>query len=182
MAKCKICKKEYEKRNISHLVCSYECSIEYAKKQTEKREAKKKRDKNKAIREFRASDKSVLKQLAQKLINQYARMRDERERGLVCCTCGHTGGQFDGGHFLPTSGYSAIRYNTNQIHLQCKKCNRFNGGMSKEYREFMIKKYGLEYVEKLEATKNIQRTYTVEYYQKLIRVVKKKIKTLQKKI
>ncbi len=45
-------------------------------------------------------------------------------------------------------------------------------------RVFMINKYGLEYVEKLEATRNESRSYSIEYYQKLIRVVRKKIKKM----
>ena len=138
----------------------------------------KKKKANKEKRVFKNSDLTTLKAKAQSLVNKYARFRDEKERGYKCCTCGHTGGQMDGGHFLPTSSYSAIRYNTNQIFLQCKKCNRFNGGMPKEYRLFMIDRYGLEYVEKLEATKNELRGYSIEYYQKLIRVVTKKLKRL----
>ena len=108
-------------------------------------------------------------------------MKTVQQKLKPCSACGHrNSGQFDGGHFLPTSGYSAIRYNTNQIHLQCKRCNRFNGGMPKEYRLFMINKYGLEYVEKLESTKIKTVLYSTEYYQKLIRVVRKKIKRLSK--
>jgi 5-methylcytosine-specific restriction endonuclease McrA len=171
MPKCKICKKGYERQRQCQVVCSYECSLEYAKQQQIKKARK-------AKTEFKRNDKSELKKLAQQLINRYARLRDEKERGLKCCTCGHDKGQFDGGHFLPTSTYPAIRYNTNQIHLQCKNCNRFNGGKPKEYREFMIKKYGINYIEKLEAQHRVSRNYTVEYYQKLIRVVRKKIKTI----
>jgi hypothetical protein len=117
-------------------------------------------------------------QLAQKLVNRYARLRDFKENGLRCVTCSSTTGKRDGGHFLPTSGYSAIRYNTNQIHQQCVNCNQYNGGRPKEYRVFMIKKYGLEYVENLESSRNKTRSYSVEYYQKLIRVVRKKIKKI----
>ena len=43
----------------------------------------------------------------------------------------------------------------------------------------MIDKYSLEYVEKLEANKGVLRSYSVEYYQKLIKVVRKKIKKVE---
>lgn len=176
LPKCKICKNEFVKTRPLQPTCTrYECMVDYANQHLSKSVKEKKKQDSKAKREFKQNDKVFLKELAQKIVNQYARMRDLKERGDVCCTCGFVGGQKDGGHFLPTSGYSAIRYNTNQIHIQCKRCNRFNSGMPKEYRLFMINKYGLEYVEKLEATRNVIRSYSTEYYQKLIRVVRKKL-------
>jgi len=182
MPKCKICKAEFTKRSSTQVVCSYECGIKYAQKQQEKRDAKKKTAARVKLREFKENDKTELKIIAQKLCNRYARLRDEYENGKRCCTCGITTGKMDGGHFLPTSGYSAIRYNTNQIHQQCVNCNRYNGGRYKEYRIFMIDKNGLEYVERLEATKGQLRSYSVEYYQKYIRIIRKKIKLLEIKL
>ena len=181
---CSICKKKFTPiRQLQPTCNKYECLLEYANKHLSNKAKEVKTEQRKALKAFNDSDKTVLKRNAQMLINRYARLRDERERGLVCCSCSHRdSGQFDGGHFLPTSGYSAIRYNTNQIHLQCKNCNRFNGGRPKEYRVFMINKYGLEYVEKLEATKNVTRSYSVEYYQKLIRVVREKTRKLKKNV
>lgn len=182
--KCKICKNSFEPTRQLQPTCnSIECQMEYANKHLKSKQLKAKREASKALKVFNESDKTKLKKTAQRLINEYSRIRDERDRGRYCCTCKkYISGQADGGHFLPTSGYSAIRYNTNQIHLQCKSCNRFNGGMPKEYRVFMIEKYGLKYVENLEATRTINASYSVEYYQKLIRVVRKKIKALNERI
>ena len=181
LTKCKICKNEFVKTRPLQPTCTrYECMVDYANQHLSKSVKEKKKQANKSKKEFNQNDKVYLKELAQKIVNQYARIKDEKERGYVCCTCGHSSGQMDGGHFLPTSSYSAIRYNTNQIHLQCKKCNRFNGGMPKEYRIFMINRYGLQYVEKLEATKGELRQYSTEYYQKLISVIRRKTRKLQK--
>jgi len=167
---------------MSHMVCGYECSLKYGAKSLNKK-AKEKKTKNRvALKQFNNSDKTVLKKNTQILVNKYSRLRDQIERGYNCCTCGHTEGQMDGGHFLPTSGYSSIRYNTNQIFQQCKRCNRFNGGMPKQYREFMIARYGLEYVEKLEATKGELRKYSVDFYTRLIKILRVKIRKLELKI
>jgi hypothetical protein len=54
--------------------------------------------------------------------------------------------------------------------------------MRAEYTMFMTQKYGKEYVESLEAFKGIQRRYDVAYYQKLIRVVTKKLKIVEGKL
>ena len=156
--------------------------VAYGNKTLSKNKQLKKKAHNKAKKDFNRSDKTWLKAEAQRLCNKYARFRDQLENGYGCRTCGQTTGQMDGGHFLPTSSYSAIRYNTNQIHQQCKRCNRWNGGMRDEYTVFMIDKYGEEYVANLKAQKNVLRSYSVEYYVKLIKVVSKKLKRVEKKL
>lgn len=178
--KCKVCKNFFVPiRELQPTCTDYDCMVEYANKHLSKKAKKKKTQSRKEKQEFNWNDKKWLKETAQKEINKYGRLRDEKENGVRCCTCSNPIGKADGGHFLPTSSYSAIRYNTNQIHQQCVNCNRHNGGRYKEYKVFMINKYGLEYVEGLEATKGVLRSYNVEYYQKLIRIVRKKIKRLQ---
>lgn len=158
------------------------CRQDYAMKHLSNKVKEKKTQARRELRAFNESDKTVLKQLAQMLVNKYARLRDYLENGLRCVTCNSITGKRDGGHFLPTSGYSSIRYNTNQIHQQCVNCNQYNGGRYKEYRVFMIDKYSLEYVENLEAQKGVIRGYSVEYYQRLIKVVRKKINKLELKL
>jgi len=181
--KCKICKEPFEPvRQLQPTCEKYECMVAYTEKHLQKRQKEKTKQHNKDRKAFNESDKSFLKRNAQMLINKYARLRDYNENGLRCVTCDSKTGKRDGGHFLPTSGYSAIRYNTNQIHQQCVKCNQYQGGMPKEYRLFMIEKYGTEYVENLEAQKGVLRSYDVAYYQKLIRVVRKKIKKLEQRM
>lgn len=179
LKKCKECGTKFKSFSIEHKCCCLDCGIAYGIKEAPKQKMKENRQ---AKKEFNSTDKTKLKADAQKLVNKYARLRDQYERGYVCCTCGHTTGQMDGGHFLPTSSYSPIRYNTNQIHQQCKRCNQYNGGMRAEYAVFMTQKYGKEYVESLEAFKGVQRRYDVVYYQKLIRVVTKKLKIVETKL
>jgi 5-methylcytosine-specific restriction endonuclease McrA len=179
---CKICKDKFVPvRDLQPTCQKIECMIAYGNKTLQKHRQNQSKALNRAKKEFRDSDKVHLKKVAQMLVNKYARLRDQYESGVRCCTCGSVG-KMDGGHFLPTSGYGAIRYNTNQIHQQCVNCNQYNGGRPIEYEQFMIKKYGMKYVENLKATKNIRRKYTVEYYQKLIRIIKKKLKQIEDKL
>jgi len=180
--KCKICKNPYKRVRIGQVVCSGLCGIEYSRMIQAKHDKKRKQISRKELKQFNDSDKTVLKKNAQMLTNKYARLKDQLENGYRCCTCGHSEGQMDGGHFLPTSGYSSIRYNTNQIFQQCKRCNRFNGGMPKEYRVFMINRYGIDYVESLEAQKGVLRSYSVEYYQRLIKILRVKIRKIESKL
>jgi len=180
--KNKNCCNKFTPERQFQTTCGWECSIEYAKQLKEKKAKDATKQNNIAKRAFKASDRSIIKEKAQRLVNKYARLRDQYENGYRCCTCGIAKGKMDGGHFLPTSTYSAVRYNTNQIHQQCVNCNRYNAGRRAEYKIFMIEKYGEEYVQKLEALQGVTRSYSTEYLLKLIRVVNKKIKIIEKKI
>ena len=172
LKKCRQCGEPFERNALYPLavVCSPDCAVIYAKKQNEKMIAKKKR-------EFKQNDKPKLMQKCQSLANKYARIRDER-LGRGCITCGTKNAKWDGGHFLPTSTYSSIRFYTLQIHKQCFQCNRINSGKPREYREAMINMHGIEWVEKLESTKNITRKYTVEYLNKYLLVIGRRLKKI----
>ena len=178
LKKCRVCLTPFPPINSLQVVCSPKCAIEHAKQKSEKA-AKKRRAA--AKREFRAKDKSLLIRKCQALANKYARIRDKR-LGRGCITCGTKNAKWDGGHFLPTSTYSSIRFYTLQIHKQCFQCNRINSGKPREYREAMINMHGIEWVEKLESTKNITRKYTVEYLNKYLLVVGKRLKKITNRI
>ena len=185
--KCKICRENFIPHPSMFLPPTCEkmdCRIEYSNKHLTKKVKQVKKQAYREKKKFNWNDKTWLKATAQEDINKYARLRDRYENGHRCCTCPEKRltRKMDGGHFLPTSGYSAIRYNTNQIHQQCVNCNRHNGGRREEYTEFMINKYGKEYTDSLKATKNELRSYSIEYYQKLIKVVRKKIKKVKSKL
>jgi len=138
--------------------CSYTCSIEYAKQLTAKREAKKKREARKALREYKKNDKPTLLQLAQKLVNQYIRLRD---KGQPCISCGHDftkGRQEHAGHYIARSKSSLLRFDERNINTQCNICNDHLSGNVAEYRVGLIKKIGIEEVEYLEANKTTLKT------------------------
>lgn len=176
---CRICHDRFTPTRTFQKNCSEGCD---AIQKVRDREKVKKKENTKVKKEFHENDRVLLRAKAQKLVNKYARLRDQYENGYRCCSCGITKGKMDGGHFLPTSSYSAIRYNTNQIHQQCVGCNQYRNGMPIEYKKFMVNKYGDEYVNKLQLLKGVTRRYSTEYLQKLIKIVSRKIKIMEKKI
>lgn len=99
-------------------------------------------------------------------MSRYIRLRDCIEYGLKnklhpddigefgeCHTCGKIvrRKRADAGHFISRGfeGSSGVRYDERNVHLQCKRCNAFEGGRPLEYREFMLKKYGQEVIDEL---------------------------------
>lgn len=58
----------------------------------------------------------------------------------------------DGGHFISrTYSYHVLR--EENVHPQCKRCNRFFTGCHDDYRRYMVDMYGEEFVEWLTDTK-----------------------------
>lgn len=176
ICKAKGCRKPFERKQDGQVVCSWKCSLEYAKQQQEKREKKQKSENRKALREFKKSDKPTLKALAQKLVNQYIRMRDERE---LCISCGHNfanGRQRHAGHFVAVSNSSLLRFDERNINAQCNICNDHKSGNLAEYRKGLIEKIGIEEVEFLESKKRALKNWTVEELQEIITTYRQKIK------
>lgn len=185
MPKCKICKAPYIRKSDSQTVCSYECSLKYAQKNYEKK-AKEKRVK--IFREkkaFKDSDKKVLKELAQKLFNQFIRLRDEKDN-LKCISCNYDFKDYSteqprqahASHYRPATN-SKLRFDERNVWRSCSICNNILSGNLANYRIALIKKIGLKVVEELESENGIYK-YSVEEYQEIITKYRAKIKVLQK--
>jgi len=55
----------------------------------------------------------------------------------------------DAGHYI-SRRHKATKYDEKNVHLQCKRCNRYYNGNIINYRKKLAKKYGASVVEDLE--------------------------------
>lgn len=174
---CRICKNEFIKTRPLQPTCTrYECMVDYANQHLSKSAKEKKKLDTKAKKEFNQNDKVYLKELAQKVFNTYIRMRD---KDLPCVSCGTTNDiQYHASHFKPAGGYSYLRFDENNVHKSCSRCNSQLAGNLIPYREALIKKIGIEEVERLEQPNQI-KTWTVEEYQEIITTYRQKTKELR---
>ena len=78
--------------------------------------------------------------MAQKHFNAYIRKRDER---LPCISCG-SGQPEQAGHFYSAGHYTALRFNEDNTHGQCVRCNYFLSGNLNNYRIRLEKKIGID--------------------------------------
>ena len=171
--KCKNCLKYFIPERELQPVCSFNCAIEWSKK-PKVQKAYKMEKKKELIEKY--PDKSKWLANAQTVVNKYIRLRDLNK---PCCSCGHFGDrQFHSGHYQNVGGHRQLRFYTLNIHKQCSICNNWKSSNNEKYRPFMINKYGLDFVEKLESNQE-RGNYTVEYLQRLIKVFRKKIKLYQ---
>lgn len=113
-----------------------------------------------------------------KLFSKFIRQRDLINGEMFkCCSCGQLKPkeQADAGHFI-NRRWMACRWREDNVHSQCRSCNRFDEGNSVGYTMFMIDKYGKEHVEYLQAIKNAGYKYSEFELQILIDEYKEKLK------
>lgn len=91
-----------------------------------------------------------------RIFSRYIRLRDTGEGYGRCITCGApiTAETCDAGHYI-SRYYTATRWHECNVHAQCLKCNRYNDGEGRIYRQILIKRYGLPTVEELERKKHM---------------------------
>lgn len=109
----------------------------------------------KTINKYKTKSIPALLKLATKYFNLFIRLRDTDDNGFGrCISSGQSlmvpSANAHAGHFYSGGKYSVLKFNEDNVHLQGKSDNYFNGGNQLEYRKNLIKKIGLERVEKLD--------------------------------
>ena len=115
---------------------------------------------------------------ASTVMSRFIRFRDAldycREHGIYmeqftrpedvigqCCTCGAVKSwiRMDAGHWQGRGmgGGSGVYFDERNVDLQCKPCNGFEGGRSKEHEAYLLKKYSQEVIDELELKHRIPR-------------------------
>lgn len=171
MSKCKICRSDFQKRSITHRVCSYECSLKLVILERQKREKKELRH---AIEKLKT--KSDWAREAQQVFNQYVRLRDEH---LPCISCGRFHiGQMHSGHYLTVGAHPELRFNEDNVNKQCAPCNNHLSGNIVNYRRNLINKIGLDKVEWLEGNHDAKH-YSIDDLKAIKAEYKLKLKQLR---
>ena len=79
-----------------------------------------------------------LKQDLQKIFNLYIRLRDE---GKPCISCGSYN-TLQAGHFYAVSGYDGLRFDEDNVHGECARCNCWDESHLIPYAENLKAKIG----------------------------------------
>ena len=155
--KCKSCGVPFTPVRPMQKVCSPVCAMKVARQVVDKAEKKETKLKLDAMQ-----TKPQLVKKAQTAFNSYIRARDV---GKPCISCDKPldGGAntFDAGHYRSVGSAPHMRYVEDQVHGQCKKCNRHLSGNAVEYRKRLLERIGLERLEQIESD-NVLRKYTKE--------------------
>lgn len=172
--KCKYCKSLFQpittlQKNCFEPDCVTAWIQETKQKAWQKKKAKLKAD---------LMTLSDYMKLAQIVFNKYIRIRDKDK---PCISCGAKAGTYTltAGHYFPSTNKN-VTFNEDNLHGQCWfNCNSSKSGNLLEYRFGLLKKIGIERLEKLELEAKKTRKYSIDELKDLITVYKAKIKNLE---
>jgi hypothetical protein len=171
--KCQYCKEDYFPKTTLQKCCyNYEC-IKQAVKDAELKTWNKKKTKLKKDL-MTASD--WLK-IAQQTFNKFIR---ERDKGQLCISCKQKPKKVNAGHFWSAGGHSNVRFNEDNVHVQCEKCNQFLSGNLILYNNELLFKIGSERFIKLHELAHVTKKWTIEELKEINTVYKEKLKELKK--
>ena len=181
----KECRRPFAPATPWQVICSdsLTCACAFAEQEATKREAKKaKREaaEDKEKRDALKTRKDWIKP-TQDAVNRYVRFRDAGKGCISCGTClvlGGVGGGFDAGHYRSRGSAPHLRFELTNVHGQCKRCNNQLAGNAVEFRRGLLERFGLQYVEALEADQEPRR-HTVEEMAEIRKLVKQLEKEIQ---
>jgi hypothetical protein len=159
------------------IACCTDCEIILSKRYVEKLNAARAKMERKELAERKEAIKPLhyFAKRAEKACNAFIRFRDA---GDPCISCGtYDAPEWHAGHCYTVAARPDIRYHEDNIHLQCPKCNTYQGGMVGAYKIRVVSKIGQERLDAL-AYVNPAFKKTREYYQAIEAHYKAKIKQL----
>ena len=147
--KCSMCSDRFPREQMTirgtMAFCCVDHMVQYGLNKGRKEIKKKSIAKKK---EFLENDKTFRVKRAQVSFNSYIRKRDDREACISCQR--HHEGQYHAGHYRTVGANRGLRFNEDNCHKQCSVCNNHLSGNIADYRINLIKKIGVERVERLE--------------------------------
>lgn len=153
---CKGCQQKFMPERPLQAACSVACAYIVGRANGIKRR-----------KEIYRADKKKLKtrsdwmREAQQSFNRWVRLRDSIPTLQPCISCGTHTGKRNAGHYRSVGACPELRFEPNNVHVQCEKCNSWLSGNAIAYRINLIKKIGLTMVEWLEGP-HTSKKYTVE--------------------
>lgn len=98
------------------------------------------------IKKYDKYSVAQLKAKAQVVFNKWIRERDKNER-CISCDSNNTS---TASHFYSAGHHNALRFNEDNVHLSCHRCNYFLHGNLSEYRIRLEKRIGKERLKALD--------------------------------
>lgn len=146
--RCAVCRKPFTKRYTElQQVCGWKCAAIHAQV---KKQRKLEKQAVQSVRKRNETSKSHQMHLAQRAFNAWIRFRDRFDPCISCDT--FEANQWDCGHYLTVGAHPELRFDEDNAHKQCCVCNDGNkkSGNITQYRIRLVRKIGIERVERLE--------------------------------
>jgi len=113
---------------------------------------------------------------AQTIFNKYIRLRDT---GRLCISCKTIPKKKNAGHYFSSGGHSNVRFDEDNVHLQCEACNTFLSGNLLNYQIGIQKRIGAQKLLELQERAHVTKKWTIDELKELINIYKKKCAELK---
>ena len=168
--RCKNCKEKFEPIRFLHKYClKDECIRAFV---AETKEKMWKQTKVRMKNELKTTSDWMKE--AQKVFNQYIRLRD-KHRPCVSCES-KLGSKYDAGHYFSSGGHKAVTFDEDNVHGQCVACNQYKHGNLLNYQIGIEKRIGADRLLQLHEKAHEVRKYSADELQEIIKTYKQKIK------
>ena len=97
-------------------------------------------------------------QLKKKAIEVFNAWIRERDKEKPCISCGMARVE-QAGHFYSAGHHNALRFNEDNVHGQCVRCNYYLSGNLNRYRVNLEKKIGAEKLARLDFIASIKKPH-----------------------
>ena len=172
MPRCKNCKDKFTPIYFNQKFCMEQDECIRAHVVHAKELESKQWKKEKAVRKRKLKTRSEWMNDMQRVFNTFIR---ERDKELPCISCGTLKAEtYDAGHYRTVGAHPELRFDENNVHKQCRKCNGYWGGNIIEYRKNLILKIGIDEVNRLERNDLPPLKLTTEEIQEQIKIYNKK--------
>ena len=172
MPRCKNCKEKFEPIRFNHKYCLKDNCI---KAFVEEVRTKQWKETKTRMKQDLKTTQDWLKE-AQTIFNKYIRLRD---MGLVCISCQQPPKKKNAGHYFSSGGHSNVRFDEDNVHLQCEHCNTFLSGNLLNYQIGIEKRIGADKLIDLQAKAHLEKRWTVDELKEIIKDYKTKARQLQ---
>jgi hypothetical protein len=167
--RCKNCKEKFEPIRFNQKYCLKDECLRVFVAETKDKQWKQTKTRMKAELET-VQD---LVKAAQLVFNKYIRERDKEQ---PCISCKQKPKKVNAGHFWNANNHWNVRFDEDNVHVQCERCNSYLSGNLLEYRTNLLIKIGAERFNQLEARARVTRKFTKDELKEIIKTYKQKIK------
>jgi hypothetical protein len=169
--RCKNCKDKFEPIRFNHKFCLKD---ECIKAFVEEVKVKQWKETKTRMKNDLKTTQDWLKE-AQTIFNKYIRLRDN---GLWCVSCNQMPKKKNAGHYFSQGGHSNVRFDEDNVHLQCEHCNTFLSGNLLNYQIGIQKRIGAQKLLELQERAHLTKKWSVDELKEIIRIYKNKVNLL----
>lgn len=170
--RCKNCKDKFEPIRFNHKFCLKD---ECIKAFVEEVKVKQWKETKTRMKNDLKTTQDWLKE-TQVIFNRFIR---ERDQGKLCISCNTVPKKKNAGHYFSSGGHSNVRFDEDNVHLQCEHCNTYLSGNLLNYQIGIEKRIGGEKLIELQSRAHIEKRWTIEELKNIIKKYKEKVKVIK---